>query len=776
MMSTRSVTGFLMAGVCSLALTVPVQAQETTPTPELDVIVVTAQNRTENIQDVPIAISVISGETLKEKGVTDFLSVQKVAPALNITNDTGNTRVTVRGVGTLSNNEAQDQSIAVNIDGEYLNRPRILNAAIFDLERVEVLRGPQGTLYGRNSTGGAVNFITRKPGDKFAVNASATYGNYDQIIVEGGVDLPIGDVGGIRVAGFYREHDGYSFHPNTPFSPTPAFVPNPSSRSDNDHTGGGRISLRLAPASGLTIDAAIERVEQDLIVAAQAWADMTDPSLSPGTNPTTCSNGWAVAGTVTSPPPGTPTVIGVQCLPENTNALASVNRHSYNSPFVGVGTSHQVSTAVRGRIAWDFGPATLTYTGGYRDTSGSGTITLSPAFIFTGFPAGTKTQSHELRLNGTTQNVKWQGGAFFFKEKQTSDGGLYSPFIGPNGSYINYFQHPTTAKSWSVFGQAEVPFGDTLTGIVGGRYTKDKRSANWRNFGFQFNSGPVQFPASSFAGTPLLLSYSGAGKVTWLAGLNYTPNDDTLIYAKVSTGYKAGGFDSTATTFKPETNTAYEGGAKLSFGRSTLNVAGFYYDYKDLQNEVLLDPSQGAQTFNAGKAEIYGIEAEANIRPSSADTITASAMLMHAKYKEFTASVASFDVGVSPALPTTTDLAGHRLPQAPRILLTLGWDHVFDLGSAGTLTASAYTRYKGNYYMDAENYNDSKQTGRTQTDLSLEYSPENKHFSVQAYVRNLEDYRSLTHAGNVAIPGVANVYNWQFSPPRTYGARVSVNF
>ncbi|MCX7865340.1 MAG: TonB-dependent receptor plug domain-containing protein [Novosphingobium sp.] len=201
-----------------------------------NVILVTAQNRAQNVQDVPIAIEVVTGEALETSGVTDFTALQRVAPVLNVVSDTVHTRVTVRGIGSNSNDEAQDQAIAVNIDGEYLNRTVVLNASMFDIERVEVLRGPQGTLYGRNATGGAVNVITRKPGDDFGMNGSVSYGNYDALVLQGGMDIPIGDVGGIRAAGIWTRRDGYNTHPNT------------NTTSDDDNTRAGRLSLRLRPA------------------------------------------------------------------------------------------------------------------------------------------------------------------------------------------------------------------------------------------------------------------------------------------------------------------------------------------------------------------------------------------------------------------------------------------------------------------------------------------------------------------------------------------------
>ena len=734
-------------------------------------IIVTAQNRAESVQNVPIAISVISGDTLKSQGVTDFTSVAKVSPALQVTSDTTNTRVSVRGIGTLSNNEAQDQSVAVNVDGEYINRPTILNAAIFDLERVEVLRGPQGTLYGRNSTAGAVNFITRKPGDEFRVNGSVSYGNYNAVIAEGGVDVPLGDVGAFRVSGTYSYHDGYIHSPNTPIS-LPQFQSyDGGHRSGNDNTWGVRGSLRLEPVAGLEINASVEHDEMHIIPAVQAYQDL---NAAGG-----CSaSGFVEVGPITP---------GVQCIPQNTNFLSKVDRGNYDMPLTGVGKFDQESTAVRGRIAYNFGPATLTYTGGYRETSNTGFNSLAPAYAFSNYGASVKTQSHELRLNGEEGRFKWQFGGFFFKELQNINGGLYSPFINPpspapqNGSYITYPVHPTDTRSWSAFGQAEYSFTDQLTAVGGLRYTKDRRSANFSNYGFSFNSGYVDLTKTSAVPTPVPLYYSG-DKITWLGGLNYKPNKDTLIYAKVSTGYKAGGFDATGANFRPESNTAYEGGLKLDYGpghHNIFNLSGFYYDYKDLQNDVLLNNVTGAQTLNSGAATIYGVEAESTIRLSPRDTFTASFNYLHARYDNFLASYVVLDSANPPLTSLSTaenpNLKGNRLPQAPEFVIGVGYDHVFDLGPAGKLTARAYSRFKSDYYLDFYNYRDSRQTAFTQTDLSLEYKPENGKFGVQLFARNLENIRPLVYSSYVAA-GTDDIYVWQFGAPRTYGARLSIDF
>ena len=723
-------------------------------------IIVTAQNRSESVQDVPIAINVVDGDALRAAGVNDFRDLARVAPQLNITNDANYTRVALRGVGTNSNDEAQDQSIAINIDGEYLNRPNILNISLFDIDRVEVLRGPQGTLYGRNATGGAVNFITRKPGDAFALNASASYGNYDALILEGGVNVPFG-FGGLRLSGIYNKRDGYFYHPNI------------DRRSGTADTIGGRASVRLTPVDALTVDFAAEYVEVDNIIPADAAVNFNLPGNGPGAG---CAlNGFVEVAPLT---PGT------QCIPQNTQFLRTIDRKRYNAPLTGLSTNKQESLAFRGRVQYDFGPAVLTYTGGYRDTDQDADVALHPAFIFFEFFNKTETQSHEIRLNGgEARGFLWQVGGFYYNEKLSNFRGLFGRPIGPNGSFINTFTRDTEAESLAAFAQVDVPLTDTLTAVGGLRYTDDKRRAVFGNYGFRFNSGPV---APTTPPPQILNLGSDDSKVTWLAGLNFQPNRETLIYAKASTGYKAGGFDSVG-EYGPETNMAYEGGAKLNFGpggRNTFNLAGFYYDYKDLQVAVLLNPAVGGQTFNAGAATVWGVEAEASIRLDENDRFNASFNYLNAEYDRFLAAYAVFSVGGSdtsvgdldtnPLTVTQPNLAGNRLPQAPKFTITLGYDHVFDLGAAGQVTASAFSRFKSDYFLNVFNYRDSRQTAFTQTDLSLTYEPAGRRFNVQAFVRNLEDEQPLAF-GNFTAAGADDIFVWQFGAPRTYGVRLGID-
>ena len=790
-MTKSTIRRVLLASACGFAISAPAFAQDAADeTEDPNVIVVTAQNRTQSVNDVPIAIDVVNGEALQNAGFKDMNDIDQIAPVVQLNQDQGTVKVTVRGVGTGSNDEAQDTSVVINIDGEYVNRPNVLGTALFDIDRVEVLRGPQGTLYGRNSTGGAINFITRKPGRDFGVNASASYGNYNALRLDGGVDLPLGDIGGLRIAGFFEDRDGYISHPaRAAFGPFPAFA---GGRSDDNHAYGGRASLRLEPSEGLTVDLSGEWARRELTPQAFAATDLNAAGNGPGA---TC----ALNGYVRVAPAYTQTL----CSPRNTNFLASINRGNYAAPGFGLGKVGQDTYAIRGRIAYEISDAvTLTYTGGYRSFSGDSNnyLTLPISYRSYSFMDEARSHSHELRLNGDLNGIIYQVGAFYFKESLDRESGFMLPIGGPNGTFLSYFGRDVTSDSRSLFGQVEVPLGETLTAAGGLRYTDSDRKAIYRNaspFGAGppdsalFNAGPAR---KNFANlrylTTLNLNPAKEDKITWLAGLNYKPNSDTLVFVKASTGFKAGGFDSIG-TYRPETNTAFEAGWKQSFGDSSqhqFNLGAFYYDYKDLQVSVLLDTAVGGQTFNAGKAKIWGLEASADIKLSDNDTFRASVNYLNAEYKQLLAQFNVFTVpgtgadinGVGDLDPTTAgvqqpNFAGNRPAFSPSVIITVGYDHVFNLGSMGTLKASANSTFKSSYFTDFYNNRDGKQTALSQTDLSLEYKPESGKFTVTGYVRNLENNRPLTY-GNFVSAGPDDIFNWQFGAPLTYGIRVGVEF
>jgi iron complex outermembrane receptor protein len=798
-MKSHSIRRVLLASACTIVFASPALAQdaaeeEANPTE----IVVTAQNREQSVNDVPIVIDVVGATALRDSGFGSMNDMSKIAPVVQINQDQGTVKVTVRGVGTNSNDEAQDTSVVVNVDGEYINRPQALGSALFDIERVEVLRGPQGTLYGRNSTGGAINFITRKAGNDFGLNASASFGNYDAVRFDGGVDVPFGDIGGIRFAGFYDERDGYVGHPaRGGFGPFPAFA---GGRSDDNQSYGGRVSLRLEPTDALTINLAGEYAEKHFTPSVFAYADLNSGGNAPA------GPGCNRTGYTRVAPAYTQTL----CVPNSTNFLSAIDRGNFAAPGFGLGKLNDETYAIRGRIAYEISDAaTLTYIGGYRSYDQTGLRTLPVSYRSYTFQSDAKTQSHELRLNGVVNGITYQVGGFYFKESVDVESGFLIP-VGANGTFLSYFGRDITSESKSAFGQVEVPLGDKLTLVGGLRYTDNGRDAIYLNatpFGagppdaflvppgtpttnFLFGSGPGRKNILSLPYLRRLILASDESKVTWLAGVNYQPNPDTLIYAKTSTGFKAGGFDAVG-DYKPESNTAFEGGLKQSFGPHSehqINLGAFYYNYKDLQVSVLLDTRVGGQTFNAGKATIWGLEASGDFKVGPNTTFRASFNYLSAKYDELFAQFNVYTVpgtgadvnGVGDLDPSVAgvqqpNFAGNRPPFSPEVVATVGFDQVMPLGDAGSLTFSANSTMKSSYFTDFYNYQDGRQSGFHQTDISVTFKSGNEKFSVQAFAKNLEDVRPLTY-GSFVSAGPDDIFNWQFGTPRTYGVRLSIDY
>ena len=704
-------------------------------------------------------------------------------------------RVTVRSGGSNTRGETNDTSVVLNVDGEYINRGAVLGTSMFDIERIEVLRGPQGTLYGRNSTGGAINIITRKPGDKLAFNATAGGGDYGTINLEAGVDVPLGPTASLRFAAVHNEHDGYYSHPALT---GPALVRAPAAESGSEKGSAGRVSLRLDPSDALSMNFAAEYSKRDFVNVAADTTSLTVAGNAP-TGPGCNAPGFVNIAPLYLNPPNS----YAPCIPKDTHFLAAKDtKQPYAQPWYGVGGYEQDSTALRARVAYEFSPAaTLTYTGGYRTGGLTGEQGLPVTYRTITYLNDVTTQSHELRLSGEVGRVSYQTGVFHFQEKLDSDGGFAIDSVaagqapGASQFFLTYFTRKQDSKSDSVFGQLDFGLSDTLTAQAGLRYTSNDRSAVYGNIP----------PGPPLIGQPInrkdLIALFGArsqsvlgsdeSKTTYLLGLNYTPDERTLVYGKVSTGFKGGGFDQVG-KFNPETNTAFEVGIKKNFGASGqhyINASAFTYDYADLQVSALLNPSVGGQTFNAGEASISGLELEGGFRPTPNDSITATVNYLRAEFDKFlgiynvycvpascTGNVTAIsDLDPGPAL-VQPDLAGNTPANSPKIVATLGYDHTFMLGNGGSLRAGLFARYKSRYYTDFYNYTDAQQEAYTQADLNLVYESPDGHYSVQGYVQNLTDYRPLINAYYISAGPSDRIFNFWYGQPRVYGLKLGVKF
>ncbi|MBD8637903.1 TonB-dependent receptor [Sphingomonas sp. CFBP 13733] len=759
-MRNAPVIRVLLAGAATLAMTATAQAQQTPPseappapieaTPtdgaattagtaqddagQLGDIIVTAQKRATGIQDTPIAMRAFDGDQLIKSGVGDLNGLTRLAPDLNLTTETLFTRISIRGVGSQDVSETADGALTINIDGEYINRPVALNAALFDLERVEILRGPQGTLYGRNSTAGALNVIAAKPllGDVSGF-ATVGYGNYDSKTAQAAVNLPLGDKVAVRIAGLHSDHDGYTNNA-------------PGGKGDTGNSDALRASIYAEPFDRLKLYLAGEYVDVNQSAPSQFGVQVS--ATSPG---------------LVTLPSGA--IVPSQFKP-------TFDRDSY--PLADVGFFRTKQYAVRGRADLDLDFATLSYIGGYRDVNVSSRQPLNgyvPAvFTYYNNRIDSDTQSHEIRLAGGKEGAFiWQAGGFYYKESQDIARGLFLPQAGPNGSFLNFFYRPyVDSTSKAAFGQATYwVLPDTLSLTGGIRYTDDQKRARYDNYGFQFNSGPTP-PADGSTGAVTTFPRQDSSKVTWNAGVDFKAARDNLLYAKVSTGYKGGGFDNVG-DYAPETLTAYEIGSKNRFADRTVefNVSAFYYKYTNQQVQVLLDTSVGARTLNAGKSRIWGIETDSTFVLSDRDRAHLTFNYLDAKFTDFPGAVS----GLNGTFPI--DLTGNTPPQAPKVTIAVGYDHTFPIGD-GKLVASGFSRFKSQYFLTPFNWEAERQQAYTQTDLSLEYSAPGDRFSIQGFVRNLENERPLGYG--FFTGGGINVYNFSFGAPRTYGAQATIKF
>lgn len=727
----------------------------------LEEIVVTATKRATNLQDTPIALRAFSSDDLIRSGVSDVNGLGRLAPDLNISNDTIYTKIAVRGISSQDISEAGDPALTIAVDGEYINRPVALNASFFDLERIEVLRGPQGTLYGRNATAGAINILAAKP-ELGRTNGFLTlgYGNYNAKKAEGAVNVAVDDTLAIRVSGMHSSHDGYRKTP-------------PAGHAEDGNVDAARASLAWEPTDRVRAYLAGEYVNVDQLPMPQYGVLLAQNGVLTSA---------AYASGIVDAIPSTPEV-EMGGIPQN---VEITGYDPDNFPLNKLGNFRSEQYAVRGRLDVDFDIGTLSYIGGYRDIDTATDVPLSGfvpnTFTFSNKKQNSWTQSHELRFANTLENgTFYQLGAFYFREKVDIARGL---FLDLPNAFLNFFYRPdVVSQSKAAFGQVTFPIAGPDLTITGGlRYTDDKKEAEFINYGPRFGRGEGMTPPPlGSAGATILELGSSSDQITGNVGIDWKPSRNSLVYAKISTGYKSGGFDSTG-SFDPEKLTAYEAGTKNRFnnGKIQFNASAFYYDYKDQQIQVYLDSSVGSQTLNAGKSRVWGIETDTSFLLTANDELSLTVNYLDAKLKDFATAQPGLLGSINDSDPATPgiqpfNLAGNRPVQAPKWTLSAGYNHTFDLEDGATIVAGAFSRYKSTHYLTVFNRAADRQKGFIQTDLSLEYNAASEAFTVQAYVRNLENKQPLTFANFTPVNGAA-IYNYVFGQPRTYGVQATYRF
>lgn len=738
----------------------------------VDDIIVTAQRRAESLQKTALAVAAVSADDLNKAGVTDVTGLTKLVPSLIVQPATGTSvGFYLRGVGSLVGNAFTENPVAFNFNQVYIARPAALLGTFYDLERVEVLKGPQGTLYGRNATGGAINVIPKRPEfDHFGGSINIEYGNYNAIRAQAAVNLPLGTNAAFRLAAQVADRDGYL-----------------SDGYDDENGQALRGSLRFeqgAVAATLVADYFHQggKGTGSVLVPSPFAPNAPDVNDRIGNSDprSTSALQSAILANPFLPPP-------VKIVSPTLNGVALAKDDGFvDSEFWGISAN----------VDFDLDFATLTVIPAYRDSR--------PDYLnYNGGYYGrvtetAKQKSLEVRLSSNGDGpLKYVIGGYYFDEDQNT----FNHFV--QGQVLSTkFTVDLSNKSKALFGQATYEVLPNFRLLAGVRYSHERKVADIALTQTGIFAGQ---PVDPFNNTVTPVNVAGAKnfeKVTWKGGIEWDAGFDNLLYANVATGFKSGGFfvATLDNSFAPENITAYTIGSKnmLLNNRLKLNVEGFYWDYKDQQINYIgptrnLDAmgnpivGSGLVTTNAGKSRIYGAEVEMSFRFTQSDTFMANVQYLNGKYTDFsfTALGASAPrtacaTSVDPTFPRppgqtafVVDCSGKSQINTPEWSANLGYEHVFPLGDTMDLTFGARTKIESSRFLAIDYLPEEKQDSYMTSDLYLTLRGTRSKWSITGFVNNVEN--ETVYAGTSLRPVYPAVFNI-LRPPRTYGVRAGFEF
>jgi len=736
----------------------------------LEEVVVTAQHREETLQKSSLALQVVSPQELEDAGVVRPIDLSSLVPGLEIGMGGPTTQIYIRGVGDFSSLEVTNPAVAFNVDGVYVARPEAVPGNFYDLQRIEVLKGPQGTLYGRNASGGAINVITNQPLlDTFSGYVNVEGGNYSEVYADGALNVPLGDWVAVRGAFQVVNRDAYA---------TDGF--------DDDHHQAGRLQLLLKPSDTFSVliggdyahfgGKGAAYVLYPPLPGRSPWTSVTSENplyLAQGAAQGLCIPAYYVPGYV------------------NQGACGAGNT-SLITPF-DAASAYQDETfwSVHGELRWTFDNMTLTVLPGYRGATIED-ITV-PAVEFVNQPPETSDETtFETRLSGSTSGWNWVTGLYFYHEDQAETYVLPAGLISNNISY-----GALGTRSYAAFGQATYSVTNALRLIAGIRYTSDRRTASGYVNNLYPNLGGVPCldpevpvcPLETFAGRRTFVD------TTWKTGVEYDVSPEQMVYVTVSTGFKAGGFNLNLNTtnpeessFDPEHLTAYEIGShnRLLNDRLQVNGEAFYWNYKDAQQPHVVTDYAGLVAFpvlNAASANLYGIDVDAEAAVTDIDRISLRTEYLHSNFEHF--GFEEYTMYIPPGstgcklIPTTAaidtvDCAGFPLTHAPTWAGTANYVHHFRLTGGADITASLDVQYATARYLYSDFIPNEQAPSYLTESIHATYLSASGKWSVGVFVRNLSDRPVYT--GGYQSPFVGGFVGANLQAPRTYGVRLHVGF
>lgn len=718
---------------------------------ELEEIIVTAQRRAQRLQDVPMSVTAFSAKDVSDMGALRMANIGDMAPNFNFSDMSSirNTKIIVRGISSDANSIGVDQSSGMYVDGVYMGRPTTINLGLYDLERVEILRGPQGTLYGRNTIGGAINMMTKKPGKELSGDFSAQYGNYNKFLMYGAINAPIDERLSVRIAGQANKRDGFLKN-----------LAGPDNNDDNNLNA--RIAIRYQASEKIEVllrgDWSRDRTHQG---GAEVFIHSPKFALAPFN---------VVPGTRYYIPDGR--YLGV----------TAEYPSSYQDRDVAGGSVE---------INWDTGPAgTLTSLTAYRGFkwANAQTSDKSPFSIFgTGIKEDQRQFSQELRLTSPSgQRFEYVAGLYYWNMRLDADAGA---FIGPDvlsmpafgglplGSFPGWTEGNLYPKirneSIAAFVHGIYHVTKDIDLIAGARYTYEKKDIN-------FTNRPDAFGLVAAINPAVKTDSMSDNVVTPMASFEYRFMPNWNIYASYSEGFKSGGYNAFSFTFsnadgsiprfEAEKARNYEAGLRFVSPdrRLRASLSAFNLDYRNLQVNQRLEDANGIfffKTSNAATARSRGFEVELYYQLLPGLTFAGTYGYADAKYKDF---VQDALLGV--------DYSGHRMPYSAKSNWSLSFDYNRPVANDLNFVMRGEFVRRGSTFSEDSNRLITKNDAYSLVNGRVGLAANERGVSVVAWARNLLDkkYTRDTFTGSGAFsPGALAAY---VGEPRTYGLEVNFHF
>ena len=720
-------------GVMFLTGSVSVLAQDNA----LEEVVVTATKRSVALQDLAGSANVLGADKLGPGGIQEVRDMQVDIPNLSLGDQFGFARVFMRGIGMTSIDIGGEGAVAFLQDGAIVPRPAAQLMGMFDLDQVEVLRGPQGTLYGRGATAGAINMVTAKPGKELGGYLSVTAGNYGLAQFKGAIDVPMGDALSMRLAGSLDSRDGYG---NNIFTGSDI----------NDRDASAYRATFVYDAGGpLTATLSAQYYEED-------------------------DNNYAFSYFGQSEGSSIPVPFGVPILGGNTVGMVGGGFYDINSDQEPIndrdGQLINLTIDYAFNDRWSLKSITSSQS---MDRFLRDDLDSTDANLFgqNNYTEESDSFGQELILNYSADQLDVLGGVMYFEEDLygevrvplTNLCFLLAPAAcgTPVGDFLNggnYLQDgDVDIEAWGAYVEANYSISDKWSVIAGLRYNYEERDGTGS---FIFDAISLNVPTNQ---------RESWNDLTPRITLQYSPNDNMLLYATYTEAFKSGVINtgSTSPPLDPETVDAFEVGLKGQNASGTLrySVAAFFYDYQDMQISFV-DETSTVSTVNAAEAENSGIELEIDGSLGNGFAFDFYLTYLNAEYQEF------FNGDYANGF-AITDLSGNTLPNAPESTAKLGLTWEGAVGS-GTLTVRGEAYYQDDVYFTEWNREDAYQKSYEQINASVDYSW-NDQWLLSLWGRNLSDEEVMSN-NIITAPLYDSLRVGAVLPPRTYGATVTYQF